>query len=869
MKKYLSFNHYIPRFAFMPFIITTLLISLFFITNVLAQTTVTGKIIDNKTKEPIPFVNILVSGTTQGIQTDIGGNFSLIIQAGIAPKIQISSIGYKAENRVLKTGISQTITVKMVGQSQNLSEVTVRAKKEKYRNKDNPAVALIRKVIAHRDDNRKEGLAFYQYEKYEKIQLNLSNIDEAYKNKKIFKNFQFIFHNLDTSNVTGTVSLPLYLKETIADVYFRKNPKEEKVYIKGEKKVGLEQYLDNNGVGTYINRLYEEINIYDSNISLLSVQFVSPISNLSPTFYRFVILDTLQFQGTKCVNLGFSPRNPADFAFVGNMFIALDSSFSVRKVKLGVPKNINLNFVNDILIEQAFTMVEANKLMLSQDDITIDFSLTKSETKRGIIGKRSVSFQQYVLNKPIDNTVFKPIEKNVLMNMALDRNESFWTKARHQNLNNTEANIYKMSDSIQQVPAFKRFMSIASFLLFGYKDIAGFDIGPANAFYSFNPIEGFRLRFGGRTMAKLNPKLYAETYLAYGFKDERWKGYLGLTYNLGNNSIYEFPNNYLRASYQNEIRIPGQELQFVQEDNVLLSFKRGINDKMTYNKIFRLDYRHESRSGISYELGYKNLTQEAAGTLTFERLVKSSENAAPVVMTEKNLTSSELSINVRFAPNEQFYQGKNFRTPIVNKYPIIQLRYTLGIANFLKGAYNYHNVTVRANKRFYISPIGYTDITAEAGKIFGTVPYPLLIIHRANQSYAYQLESYNLMNFLEFASDQYAAIFVDHYFNGFIFNKLPLIKKLKLREVITFKGLYGSINKNNLPQNNNALYRFPQNTEGVTLTNSLAAEPYMEVSVGIANIFKIFRLDVVKRLSYLNNPNVSEYGLRGRFKFDF
>ena len=373
------------------------------------------------------------------------------------------------------------------------------------------------------------------------------------------------------------------------------------------------------------------------------------------------------------------------------------------------------------------------------------------------------------------------------------------------------------------------------------------------------------MRLGGRTMAKLNPRLYFETYLAYGFKDERWKGYAGVTYNLGKNSIYQFPNHYLRFSYQDEVRIPGQELQFVQEDNFLLSFKRGVNDKMTYNKIVRVDYRKESRSGISYELGFKHLTQEAAGSLSFERAT----DTEGLYIKDKDLTSTEFSFNLRFAPNKQFYQGKNYRIPIINKYPILQARYSLGVANFLKGDYNYHNLTLRANKRFFLSPIGFTDVTAEAGKIWGTVPYPLLMIHRANQSYSYQLESYNLMNFLEFVSDQYAGIFVDHYFNGFFFNKIPLLKKLKLREIITIKALYGSLSDRNNPAYNESLYRFAVDEQGRSLTYQLNNGPYMEASVGIGNILKFFRVDLVKRLTYLDNPNVSEYGIRGRFKLDF
>ncbi|PAC28639.1 hypothetical protein BWI92_18830 [Flectobacillus sp. BAB-3569] len=830
-----------------------------------SQTIIKGKISENKTNEAIPFVNVTILGTSQGVQSDVNGNFTITVKEYGSGKVQFSSVGYRNEIKPFKKDVTQTISIRLTSTTQNLSEVVVKGKKEKYRNKDNPAVALIRKVIDHKDDNRKEGLEYYQYEKYEKLQLDLSNIDDAYKNKKIFKNFQFIFDNLDTAKLTGKVSLPLYLKETVSDVYFRKSPKEEKSYIKGEKKVGLEQFLDNNGMGAYLNRMYEDVNIYDNNISLLSQQFISPISPLSPTFYRFVILDTLQHDGVKCINLGFSPRNQADFAFVGTMYVAMDSSYAVRRIKMGVPKNINLNFVMGMEIEQEFQPTTDKFLMLAKDEIMIEFNLFKTENSRGVIGKRAVSFRNYKLNNPIDNEYFKPIQKNVLTENAYGRDEIFWNQARHQQLSKVETNIYQMADSIQKVPAFKRAMKIAGLFLFGYSEFGTFEIGPVNTFYSFNPVEGLRLRLGGRTMAKLNPRLYFETYMAYGFKDERWKGFGALTYNLGKNSIYEFPNNYLRVSYQDEVRIPGQELQFVQEDNFLLSFKRGVNDKMTYNKVLRVDYRKESRSGISYEIGLKNLSQEAAGSLTFEKVGK----LDGIPITDKSVTSTELSFNLRFAPNEQFYQGKNYRIPIINKYPIFQARYTLGIANILNSGYNFHNITLRANKRFFISPIGFTDVTAEGGRIFGKVPYPLLMIHRANQSYSYQLESYNLMNFLEFVSDQYAGLFVDHYFNGFFFNKIPLVKKLKLREIITFKALYGSLSDKNNPNVNPDLYKFPTNEEGQVLTHSLSNGPYMEASIGIGNILKFFRVDLVKRLSYLDNPQVSEYGIRGRFKMDF
>jgi hypothetical protein len=376
-------------------------------------------------------------------------------------------------------------------------------------------------------------------------------------------------------------------------------------------------------------------------------------------------------------------------------------------------------------------------------------------------------------------------------------------------------------------------------------------------------VEGFRLRAGGRTTPTFNERLYFETYGAYGFKDEKWKYFLSATYSFTGRSIREFPVRTLRAAFQRDTKIPGQELQFVQEDNFLLSFKRGTNDKWLYNDISTIDYFHEFDSHFSYKTGLKYWEQEPAGGLKF--VMQGEDSLTPV----GQVTTAEISVELRWAPGEQFYQGKAYRIPIPNQYPIITGRFTGGIKGLFNSQYSYQNVTLNIFKRLYLSQFGYTDVVAEGGYIFGTVPFPLLSIHRANQTYSYQLQSYNLMNFLEFVSDKYVSVNFDHYFNGFIFNKIPLLKKLKWREVATFKILYGSLRAENDPQKNPGVFTFPVNDTGETTTYSMSKEPYMEASVGVANIFKLLRVDVVKRLSYLDNPGISQWGIRGRFKFDF
>ena len=482
----------------------------------------------------------------------------------------------------------------------------------------------------------------------------------------------------------------------------------------------------------------------------------------------------------------------------------------------------------------------------------------------GIFGQRTVSYKDFQVNQPrpendyMGDAVVTADSANILP-------DSYWESNRHTQLSKSEKGVYTTIDSIKKVPAFKRSLDVLVLLFAGYKTLTPyFDMGPLSTFYSFNPVEGFRLRFGGRTTNSFSKRIVFEGYGAYGFKDEKWKYYGGATLSLTKRSIYEFPVKSIKASYQRETKIPGQELQFVQEDNILLSFKRGSNDKWLYNDIVNVEYLNEFKNHFSFAIGYKNWVQKAAGGLHYNKV-----DYNDYLTNIKQLQTSEFSLTLRWAPGENFYQGKTYRIPISFKNPIFTFRYVQGIKGFLGGEYDYQYFSLNVYKRFYLSQLGYTDVVLEGGKTFGTVPFPLLTIHRANQTYAYQLQSYNLMNFLEFASDQYASISLDHSFNGFFFNKIPLFKKLKWREAVTTKVLYGSIRNDNNPTLNPELLKFPITPDGVPITYSLSEKPYIEGSIGISNIFKFFRVDLVKRFTYIDHPEVSQLGIRARFKFDF
>lgn len=840
------------------FILLALLSSL---TGLAQKTIVKGTVSDAVTKEALAFVTVFFDESSIGTTTDADGNYIISTDKEYT-KLKVLYVGYKPVSKEVIPGKEQTIDFKLVTEAKQLKEVTVKSGKAKYRNKNNPAVDLIRKVIDHKSENRKEGFDFYEYERYEKIQFALSNVSEKFQNRKAFKKFQFVFDNMDTTKLEGKPVLPVYLKESLSDVLYRKSPKTKKEITKASKMVAFEGYVDNQGLDAYMKYLYQDINIYDNNITLLTNQFISPIANLSPTFYKFFIADTVSENNTQFIKLEFVPRNHSDFLFQGFMYITLDSNYAVAKIDMGVNKDINLNWVKELRITQDFEKSRDAGYIITKEEFSADFGLSKG--KMGFFGQRTDYYKKILVNHPRSEKIYEGDVTETLDSAAF-RTDDYWTKNRHAELSKSEKGVYNTIDSIKKVPAFKRSLDVLVLLFSGYKNIGPyFDMGPISTFYSFNPVEGFRLRFGGKTTTAFSKKINFEGYAAYGFKDEKWKYYFGTTYSLTKRSIYEFPVKSIKASYQYETKIPGQELQFVQEDNILLSFKRGVNDKWLYNNIAVLEYLNEFKNHFSYTLGYKNWTQQAAGGLYYNAYDYNNRNS-----DIKNLQTSEFSLNLRWAPNEQFYQGKTYRIPISFKNPVFNLRFIYGAKSFLGGEYEYQNISVNIFKRFYLSQFGYTDVVVDGGKIFGTVPFPLLDIHRANQTYAYQLQSYNLMNFLEFVSDQYASISLDHCFNGFFFNKIPLLRRLKWREAVTMKVLYGSVSNNNNPVYNNSLLKFPINSDGTPITYTLEEKPYVEGSVAIANIFKFFRVDLVRRFTYLNHPNVSQLGIRARFKFDF
>lgn len=847
-----------------------LLTTLFLICTVVAfaqtqpqtQTVVTGIVTDANTRQPLPFVTVSFNNSNIGINTNEQGHYTLRTSQRFS-QIKATYVGYKPVVINVTIGKEQAVSIRMVPVAEDLAQVDiVGAKRTKYTNKDNPAVELIRHVIENKEKNRPEAYDYVEYKAYDKLQLSFVNVSTTITDKKFFKKFKFLLDNRDTTLVPGKSLLPVYLDEKLTQNYYRKNPEKKREVLLGQKNVDFGSFIDNDGLNQYIKHIYTDVNIYDNNVMLITNQFLSPIANGAPTFYKFFITDTVVVNNTKLVELAFTPRNTVDMLFEGKIYITLDGNYAVQKAELIINKNINLNFVKSLKVILDFEQNPDKRYHLSKSETMADFGFNKKKNG-GIFGDRMLTFKNYVVNQPRPDTTYQTPATEISEEVK-NRSDEFWAKNRLDTLTTAESKVYKNIDSLNKMPAFRRAADIATLVLAGYKSFGPFELGPSNAFYSFNPVEGLRLRLGGRTTPELSKRYYFETYGAYGFKDDKWKYFFSSTYSLNNKSIYHFPQNYVRASIQRDTKIPGQNLQFVQEDNFLLSFKRGANDKFLYNDNYKINYVHEYLSHFSYALGFNNWTQSPAGSLYF---VGDANSTTPNVVNR--LTTSEVSLQLRYAPHETFYQGKIYRIPIPGKYPVFTFNYIQGIKDVFHSSYNYQNVDVRIDKHFYQSFLGYSDVSLEGNRLFGTVPFPLLNIHQANQSYAYDIESYNLMNFMEFVSDRYAAFKIDQHWQGFFFNKIPLLKKLKLRETTSFKILYGSVGENNDPNIHPSLYQYPVESNGAPITYALGKTPYIEGSAGVENIFKFFRVDLVKRFTYLDHPGIAEWGIRTRVKFDF
>jgi hypothetical protein len=832
-------------------LLTVLMIALLWQGPAAAQTwLLTGVVLDSSTRLPLAGVSVSLPATGKGGVTDTRGKFRIAADQRVHEAL-FSASGYNPVSVAVSDTMARPLTVLLSVAYASLQEVVINSRK-RYRNKHNPAVDLIREVIAHKQENAPAYYPFITFDQYDKLRILTDRPPHLIADSKLFKQYHFLF-TPDTVLVPGKALVPAYLEETVTRNYSRTNPDRKRQVILGHKRVDLGEYVDMGGVSAIIKHLYEDFSVYDNTMLVFTLQFMSPVAKLGPDLYEYFIRDTVEEGGIRQVRLDFIPRNGQDPLFKGRLYIVLDGSYAIRKAEMEASNHSNLNWVRSFSVSQTFEKGPGGRYYRSSSDMLAYFSLARNNL--GVFGEHAVSVSN-LSDSILDDAVFHGLPVDTTK-QSVPLPDSFWTRNRPVPLSSSESRTYANTDSLVKMRSYRRLMDFLTLVTVGYKSAGKFDIGPIGTFYSFNSLEGNRFQFGGRSNAKLSTRYFTEDYVAYGAGDRRWKYRLSATYSINHKSIYTYPFHYVQASFLHDVRNPGAETPFAQDNSFLGSFSRGIGGKWLYTDIANLSFIREFGDHFSYNLGWRYWLQQPAQSLYYIY-----EPTPSQFDTVTRLTTTQLSVTLSWAPHQQFYQGRNFRRIIASQYPVLTFQYAFGLKGPLGGQYNYHAFHFTLSKRWYAAPFGFSDIRFNAGYTSGNLPFPLLTIHAANTSFFYSFGAYNLMNVEEFVSDHYAGLSIDHYFNGFFLNKIPLLKKLRLREVIEGKFLYGGLRSENNPAVNPAQMKFPLNSEGVLATYGLGKQPYLEAGVGIYNILNIIRIDLIRRFTYLNHPAVSSTGIR-------
>jgi len=800
------------------------------------KTIVTGRVFDKQTNEPLPFVNVYFKDSKIGTTSDERGNYRMETYYS-TDTLVASMIGYHTMKMKVKHEAAQVIDFPMEVSGISLETVTVVAdRKEK-----DPAVEIMKKVVRHKKANNREKLIAYDYDLYNKIEFDMNNIDESFTNRKVMKPFDFVFENIDSTSEDKPF-LPIFLTESYSHYYYKKNPKKSREVIEATKVAGVK----NESVSQFLGDMYQSTNVYENYIGAFQKSFISPLSDFGMVSYKYYLTDSAVIDNKyKCYQITFLPRRKGELTFEGNMWIH-DTTFAVKQIEATVGEDANINWVNGFKVYHEYDQVEDEVWMLTKEQVLVDFNI--SEKAVGFYGRKTTVYDNFTINEPKDDSFFKAFNNVEVAEDANHKTDEYWEKKRPEKLSETETQVYDMVDTIQNIPAFRTYIDIVTLFINGHYELKYVDLGPYFTFFSFNQIEGPRVRLGGRTNANFSTKVSFHGYAAYGFKDQQVK-YEGGTKLF----LSKKPRQIVELSHRRDLEQLGTSANAWRTDNILSSvFRRNPNTQLNAFEEYKASYDIEYFPGLSTKAQFNRRDIWSVGSIGFQRTDPNGE-----IDNVNRIKTAEVSVSARIAYDEKFINGNLNRVSLGTKYPIFNINATFGIKGLLGSDYEYQRAALNIQDRIAFNPIGHSDITLEVGKIWGTLPFPLLQLFSGNETYFYDAYAFNLMNYYEFVADEWVNVFWVHHFNGLMFNKIPLMRKLKWREVASFRGAIGG-----LDNKHRAELDFP------TTLNRLT-KPYFEAGVGVENIFRIFRVDALWRLSYLNNPNVVPFGARLTFQIDF
>ncbi len=814
----------------------------------LAQITINGVVSEKETGEPIPFANVVFPHTTIGTITDIDGRYTLKTQSP-GDSLMATCLGFAPHKTVLNNVPLQTINFELESNTTQIEEVIVTPG-------PNPAFRILDSIKLYRKKNNPQRFSSYSYNAYSKLRLDLNNIDQFFKDQRLMKQFQFVFENMDSSEVFEKNYLPILISESVSRYYFQKNPSVEKEVIEAFKISGIE----NNTISQFSGKMYQQLNIYENFIQLFEPGFVSPIADFGRMYYKYHLEDSTFLDGKHCYKIEFQPKRKKERTFYGYFWVA-DTSWAIKKIQLRVSKDVNINFMNDLIAVNEYQQLNDTTWFLSSEEMIIDFNLY--DQSYGFFGRKEAKYTDVSINTPIPEEV-KELRTNTYYDEEqIEKDDEFWEENRKSELSNEDADIYTMVDSVKKVPMYRTIYGLIEMLYEGYYDVGKFAIGPYYTFYSYNPIEGTRIRFGGRTSMELSENYRVGGFGAYGFGDEQFK------YGINGEVLFDKnPRKGLSAEHYHDIRQLGKSSNALLDDNIMYSIlRRRPNYKLSMVDYSRISYEHEWFQGFTNELQLSHAQVFSNEYVPFQSISTGGDT-----LYHPSVTATEITLKTHFAYQEKFILGKFEQHSLGSIYPILDLELSYSPKGLINSEYEYFKIKASISDKIEVNPLGYTKYRLVGGKIFGTVPYPLLELHEGNETYAYDRLAFNMMNYYEFASDEYASLWVEHHFQGFFLNRIPLIRLLEFREVLSAKMLVGRLSE----KNQNVLL-FPDNLNwlnDVSLDRDndiriLGIKPYMEVGVGVENILKLFRVEATWRLAYRSNPDIQKFGLRIAMQITF
>ena len=809
----------------------------------LAQTKVSGVVVD-KTNQPIPFATIVFKKTNIGVVANEDGRF-YIESPQKHSVLVVSSAGFSEREIYLEEAVVYNFKVKL-NEAESLNEVVVFTGKTSKKN--NPALDILRKIWERKRKNGLYQFDQYQMEKYEKVEFDMNTIDSAFMKNKVFKGMEFVFKHVDTSKVTGKTYLPIFINESLSDVYGDNRQKKVKEKLKANKTSGFE---GNQQILSFLKDLYSDYSIYNNHLTFFDKSFTSPLSRTGVDVYNYVLRDSAYIDNKKCYNILFYPRRKNELTFKGDFWVN-DTTFAIKKINMAVTKSANINWIKDIYIEQEFEVMNDSVFLLTRDYMMSDFALNKKEDSKGIYGKRTTLYRNHEFNK-VKPLAFYKEEVNFIDNEVYQKSDEYWQENRFEKLNKDEAGVYKMLDTLQTVKKFKQMYSLVSILGSGYVEFKNFDYGPIFSSFGFNEVEGVRLRVGGRTYFGPNDPWRIQAFTAYGSDDQKFK------YGLSGKWMVDKKNRIIiSGGNRRDIEQIGASLTTTNDvmgrsfaSSAL--FTTGSNGKLTNINLTNLAVEIEPVKNLIFQLGISHRTLVSASpTFSLDYFTDLSRTA-----TQSEVKQSEANIQIEFMPNRRTIGYGVERDVVDNPYSRFFINYSHGFKGVLNSDFKYEKLQLYYKQPIIIGPLGRTNITMELGKTFGTIPLGLMSVIPGNQTYFTIENTFSNLNFYEFISDQYLTLKWDHNFNGRIFSRIPFMRKLNWREIIGIRGVYGSISNANRGINASGLaYNAPENG-------------YWEYSAGIGNIFKVFRIDFSWRGNYLNVPDATKFAIKGAFGFHF